>query len=133
VSFTLPTFNLVCDIYTGPWLSKALRSPGVQCNLAFGKRVNGFPTFDTAGDQLAASFEMYLLLPAGTDVRSKIISGQGDIIDVPAGSSRWYGVFAVDDVGKGFANEHRVADLVQISKFLNATTYAGLTPPIPWP
>lgn len=131
--FSLPNFNLRCDVYTGPWLTKALRVSDVPCNLAWGKRVQDFAAFDTAPDESSGSPQMVLLTPAGTDLRSKIISGQGDVVEVPQGSGRWYGVFAVDDIGKGFDNEHRGAWVLQISEHLNATLYAGLIPPVPWP
>jgi len=133
MAFSLPQFDLLCDIYTGPWLTKVLRVPAHPCNLAWGKRCQVGPQFDAAADQLTGQPQMVLLLPAGTDVRSKIISGQGDIVEVPASSGRWYGVFGVDDLGKGFPNEHRGAYVLAISKYLNPVTYAGLTPPVPWP
>ena len=61
---------------------------------------------------------MFLLLPALTDVRYTGVGGTSDsfydIVEVPAGSARWYWVLSVDDAGKGFANEHRVAELQAI-------------------
>jgi hypothetical protein len=76
---------------------------------------------------------MIILLPPLTDIRSKIASGQSDMVEVPAGSGRWYGAAAVDDIGKGFPNEHRAAFLLQASSYLNPTVYAGLFWPVPMP
>lgn len=57
---------------------------------------------------------MNLLLPAGTDIRGPQDTGFADSVEVPAGSARWYGVYFVDDIGKGFANEHRTACIFAI-------------------
>jgi hypothetical protein len=67
---------------------------------------------------------MFLLLPPGTDIRSGVL-GTADDVEVPAGSGRFYEVEFVDDVGKGFANEYRVALLIQ-------TTAWGAWP-LPYP
>jgi hypothetical protein len=57
---------------------------------------------------------MELLLPALTDVRGAI-TGNQDIVEVPAGSGRFYSVAFVDDVGKGFGNEYRFALIQQLA------------------
>lgn len=54
---------------------------------------------------------MNLLLPKGVDVRGPQDTVSFDMAEVPAGSGRWYRVVGVDDVGKGFTNEHRTASL----------------------
>jgi len=133
MAFTVPEFPIVCNIYTGPWLGKVLRLSDVPCNLAWGKRVNALPQINANADLLDGTPQMTLLLPALTDVRSTIISGTGDVVEIPSGSARWYGVLAVDDIGKGFPNEHRGAYVLQISKYVDSIAYAGLTPPVPWP
>jgi hypothetical protein len=77
---------------------------------------------------------MYLLLPPHTDIRTAILRGWYDVVECPAGSSRWYITIFVDDVGKGFPNEFRFAELSQISDSLNTTpTYTGATWPVPMP
>lgn len=58
---------------------------------------------------------MYLLLQAYTDIRGENSVGGADTVEVPAGSGRYYTVTWVDDIGKGFSNEHRFACLVQDS------------------
>jgi len=131
MAFTLPDFNLPVDIYTGPWTTRVLRV-SVMGNLAYSRRVNLGPE-QQSGEQYASAAFMSLLLPALTDVRSYLTTGQADSVEVPAGSGRWYSVDSVDDIGKGFANEHRCAMLSQSSQFLNAVQYPGLTWPIPIP
>jgi hypothetical protein len=63
--------------------------------------------FAVAGVQNQVS--MYLLVPAGTDLRDNHNLTGSDVVVVPAGSGRGYFVDQVDDLGKGFANEHRFA------------------------
>lgn len=54
---------------------------------------------------------MGIALPALTDVASArgLPFPFNDLIECPQGSGRFYEVLFVDDVGKGFANEHRIA------------------------
>lgn len=130
--FEPPTFNITANIYTGPWLMKAFREV-VPCNLAYGRRTQiSFLDFFGPGD-FPGSSQSLLLLPALADVRSGTSSGQADVVEVPAGTGRWYQVASVDDIGKGFPNEHRAALVLQISQFANSTDYAGCFWPVPMP
>lgn len=106
--FSLPTFNLTCDIVDGVTGVTRLTSP---CNLAFGRRQNTIGASGT-GTVGVPGPVMTLLLPALTDIRSDWQLVPPDIVQCPAGSFRLYRVFWVDDIGKGFANEHRVAYLI---------------------
>jgi len=58
---------------------------------------------------------MSLLLPPLADVRGPQDSVSADMVEVPAGSGRWYFVVGVDDIGKGFANEHRSAAIFALA------------------
>ena len=62
---------------------------------------------------------MWLLLPAGTDIRDStnysFTVDKTDMVEVPAASGRIYVVEWVDDVGKGFPNEFRVAAIAKAS------------------
>lgn len=108
-TYTLPTFNLSVNI----WRFASITPPVITAppdvvtvgNLNPGKRVYG---------QVAEGFPMYLLLPKLTDVRWSGQGGNQDWIEVPAGSGRWYETIFVDDVGKGFPNEHRLAIIIQV-------------------
>lgn len=113
MAYKLPTFNLVCNVYTGGDTTDLRISP--QCNLAWGQRVNVASTggTDIIGVPLVT---MTLLLPPLTDVRGPLSSTDADTVECPAGSNRMYTVSFVDDIGKGFPNEHRAAVLQQLSQ-----------------
>lgn len=118
MAFVLPTLNLLCNIFTSDAFRPSIiptappRHADVECQLTYGRRVNVASTGGTnaQGYPLLA---MNLLLPSGTDVRGpQDVSGHPDIVEVPAGSGRWYFCFGVDDIGKGFDNEHRTAAIL---------------------
>jgi len=134
MAISLPNFILDCDIYTGPWATKVFRLSS-PCNLAFGRRING-PSI--SGDFIPGGnvvILMDLLLPPLTDVRCCMQSTPPvlDIVEVPAGSGRWYGVAAVDDSGKGFPNEHRIAVITPVFDGLTSGDFSGLFWPTPMP
>lgn len=132
MAFTVPDFPLPVDIYTGPWVGKALRVSTFG-NLAPGRRVSNFQVAWDGGNNVIP-MDSILLLPKLTDIRAWFqVGAQSDIVEVPAGSGRWYSVVGVEDFGKGFANEHRWAMISQIAQFLNATSYPGLFWPTPIP
>lgn len=134
MAFTLPDFNLVCDVYAmpgGTWSTRALRTAGVACNLALGRRVQQM-TVDFPDSILGAAAPS-LLLPPLTDVRDYACGGTADMVEVPSGSGRWYQVALVDDIGKGFANEHRIAWIYKAAQAYSATRYSGLVWPSPIP
>lgn len=121
MGFIVPNFNLTCNIFTGPNAGPLLAAPtgsprvaAAPCALVFGRRVQVAGTGGTGGQGFPI-VAMSLLLPALTDVRSfQTVSGFADAVEVPAGSHRWYWVFSVDDIGKGYPNEHRSAGLLFI-------------------
>lgn len=81
-----------------------------DCNLAWGKRV-AVPSTGGTGFVGVPLFTMTLLVVVGTDLRDRLEAGGSDTVEVPAGSGRMYECVYVDDLGKGFANEHRGAIL----------------------
>jgi hypothetical protein len=117
MAFTLPTFNLVCNVWRGG--NPTSNPPDVVsfCNLTPNRRVY-FPMIEPAIDARFPVMFLTLLLPALTDVRMYNVVTGPDVVEVPAGSHRFYQVQQVDDVGKGFANEHR---------------FALILPVVPWP
>jgi len=131
MAFTVPDFNLTCDIYTGPFLTKVLRLSTV-CNLQHGRRSRVFGVFEQPNQQ-TGNGPMFLLLPAGTDVRD-LSQGivDNDIAEVPQGSGRWYSIWLVDDVAKGFDNEFRCAEIYKASSVFS-TAYGTMVWPIPMP
>lgn len=120
--YVLPTFNLICNIWTGtgtpgvPDQALPMGAPRlslVPCNLCYGRRVNVASTGGTytAGIPLLA---MNLLLPKLTDIRGAQDDTSNDVVECPSASGRFYWVTFVDDIGKGFSNEHRTAALLAI-------------------
>lgn len=109
MSFVVPTFNITVNYWRFPNAPPAAHSGQFMGNLAFGRRIH-------ANTGAGAETFMFLLLPARTDIRSPLLSPfVGDLVEAPAGTLRLYQVVNVDDAGRGFANEHRVAALVQIA------------------
>ena len=129
MAFEIPTFNILCNIFPCTGLGYLVdmvggtpRLANQPCNLAHGRRV---AVTSTGGTTLPGipQMTMGLLLPALTDIRGpqdNISAAQpetgivGDYVECPSGTGRWYGVAAVDDVGKGFANEYRYAALLAL-------------------
>jgi len=132
VAFTLPQFPLDCDVWRGPWLTKTFAFTS-ECNLAFGKRVQQqFQDVDIPEPQVS-SFQMALLLPPLTDLNDQWMGLENDVIEVPSGSGRWYGLSCFDDMAKGFDNEYRLALITKIGEAVDPTRYAGLVWPNPVP
>lgn len=131
MSFTVPTFNLTCEVWNGPWATKTLRLHLLPCNLAMGRRIQ---------QQLSAGFDSpfgwaapSLLVPALSDIRDEYCGGDSDLVEVPTGSGRWYDVSMVDDVGKGFPNEYRLAALRKVSGSVYPGNFGTMRWPIPIP
>jgi hypothetical protein len=120
MAYRLPTFNLTCNISQpdvpgvpgipdGPY-----RIEGQTCQLTYGRRVQVTSTGGTTSAGVL-TLSMNLLLPKGVDVRGPQDTVSFDMVECPAGSGRWYTVVAVDDIGKGFTNEHRTASLIALA------------------
>lgn len=120
MAFVVPNFNLSCNLWSavagvpvGPSPAGAPREEDLECALVYGHRINGASTGGTGSVGIPMQ-AMHLLLPPGADVRGlECVSGQ-DTAEVPSDSGRWYLVFWVDDVGKGWGNEHRTALLLAV-------------------
>lgn len=110
--YVLPKFNLVCNIVTGhiggPAIPPDVARVISPCALQFGAFIAAinYPLN-------APIKEMYLMLPALTDIRSPMNALMPDYVEVPAGTGRWYIVNFVDDVWKGYPTEYRVALMLQ--------------------
>lgn len=110
--FVLPTFNLTVDIY-----SASAPPPGgtprltTSCQLR-APQANNAVILPSAGAQSSVT----MLLPPGTDIRDPwcLPINSNDYVEVPPGSGRVYRVAFVDDIGKGFSNEHRFAILIKV-------------------
>jgi hypothetical protein len=120
MAFTVPNFNIRCNISSPPVPNTPgipvgpYRNPNVACNLAWGRRTNSSSLTPAAGPVFVAS-TTDLLMPKLTDIRGPQDTVSYDMVEVPAGSGRWYVVTTVDDVGKGFVNEYRIAVLLALA------------------
>lgn len=128
--YALPQFNQVCQAKAnfnfalganpvGPFILV-----GTPCNLAYSRRVH--PTTQAIAPVVFPE-AMYLLLPIGTALkgRGSYAVKNGDAVEVPQGSGRWYSTISVDKVALGFTNEHVCALIVQP---VNLTVLAPLWP-----
>lgn len=132
MAFVIPQFPITCDVYRGPWLARALAISALPCNLGQGRRI--VLSESVAAPQLEGSFNVsQLLCPKSSDVRDFSTSVTPDVIECPSGSGRWYGVLGVDDMGKGFPNEHRFVLMSKIFEELDPAAYLGLFWPAPIP
>ena len=125
--YSLPTFNLAVNIWRNAAPPPAPPAVVTFGNLTPGKRTIAFqkPANIAAIDTV---FLHFLLLPAHTDIRADVFTGNNDIVEVPAGTGRYYTVSHVEDVGKGFPNEHRMAWVEQ-----DHSGASGLPWPYPTP
>jgi hypothetical protein len=131
MAFSVPTFNLVCNVFTGPFLAKVLRIANLPCNLAVGRRTNAYqPAFQT--DTGGASSPM-LLVPARSDLRDNGCVGGYDVVEVPAGTGRFYALVQVDDMARGFPNEYRIATMGKCVLNNDPVDFAGTFWPTPIP
>lgn len=109
--YIVPAFPLIVNIWRNgnPTINPPdVVSPG---NLSPGKRVMVAPILAPGLDP--PQLLMEVLLPKLTDVRGWNAAAGPDTVEVPSGSGRFYSVAMVDDIGKGFTNEHRFAILRQ--------------------
>lgn len=111
MAFVLPTFNLSVNLWRPP------------ATYAADPPTDTFNAQLRAPDQTAATVnptsslraQPQLLCAPGTDIRDTFCApgGSFDTVEVPAGSGRYYSVVCVDDIAKGFTNEHRYALLTK--------------------
>jgi hypothetical protein len=113
MAYSVPTFPLSVNVWR--FGNPTSNPPDLVTvgNLALGRRVT--TQWWNWGSQTFPSLFNVLLVPASTDVRGWNDAVGRDTVECPAGSRRYYTVEWVDDSGKGFANEHRVAVLSQQS------------------
>ena len=118
--YRLPSFNVDCAIWHQPNKPPAAPDLTVKGNLSPGKVTGIWTPADVTKPNVPGL--MWLRLPAGTDVRDEVATGGADTVEVPKGSLRYYSPVWVDDIGLGFANEHRFAMLGRINPW-----------PVPYP
>lgn len=132
--YVLPTFNLAVSIWRTGWVASNYATPDVSTmgNLSPGKVVsmNRGASLNTA----VAAFVMELRLPKLTDIRAAYqANNTEDLVEVPAGSKRFYEVQYVDDIGKGFTNEHRLAVILFTGGTQTFADIGAVAVPVPLP
>lgn len=113
MAFVLPTFPLVCKVVT--FVGNPVGQPArltTPCQLRA-------PNVSYASSWVTVqSFApgIMVLFPKGTDIRDKWCSpvNSPDYLEIPENSGRWYFATYVDDIAKGFANEHRFAHVGKV-------------------
>jgi hypothetical protein len=124
MGFSVPEMPLAVNIWhnlTDPDPPLGVPDLVTVGNLGQGRRNVGYLAGDDSNDYYVVHPQ--LLLPLGTDIRDLSCSVIADVVEVPAGTGRFYLVLYVDDMGKGFSNEHRFAVLQKL----------GLNEGVLWP
>jgi hypothetical protein len=130
MGYTLPTFNLRANVYRWNGTGYTYFNT-IDCNLAMGRR-SALPV-GTGFESNFYSLTPTLLVPPLTDVRDVSCGSNEDVLEVPADSRRWYSAAGVDDIGKGFDNEHRCVTMAKVGWFTPWTTYGFTAWPAPIP
>jgi hypothetical protein len=110
MAFVQPEFPFLADIWDNVNGLPATVRLDAPCNVAIGRRVTTLTISDALNED---GVYAQLLFPAGTDVRDRHSSSPPDFVEAPKNSGRFYLVVWVNDLGAGFANEHRVACCVK--------------------
>lgn len=105
MTFTVPNFNLSYNLWRNGHLPPLPPDLVGVCNLAWGKRVSSYQGVISVPNEPV----MTILLPPGEDWRGPQTAAPDALVEVPAGSGRFYSILGVDDIGKGWPNEHRAA------------------------
>lgn len=119
--FQLPVFNLKCRAWSNQDMTFPPRVTNVDCNLAWGRRVN-VPSTGGTGFLGVPLVAMQLLVRSTADLRGQTSTTGSDAIEVPSGSGRYYICYYVDYLGMGFPNEHKCAIISQFFPFKTPDT-----------
>jgi hypothetical protein len=132
--FSIPAFNLTAKLWRNPAVVTDAPTRTFSCNLAIGRRFipEGSATLFFAS---ATTGVQQLLCPKATDITgifNDIDNPYQDCVEVPADSGCFYTVITVVDVGKGWDNEYRLANICQCNIAVNDLTGNPWMAPL-WP
>jgi len=115
--YVIPAMPLVVNVWRNG--NPTTNPPDVITigNLSPGKRV--FLGYNPIRVGAQSQLLMELLIPPRIDVRGPNNAGGADVVECPAGTARFYEVVFVDDIGKGFPNEHRLVIMGQSAGWPN--------------
>lgn len=97
MAFTLPIFNLVCNLWRPPATTSDPPTSSPDCQLYYPSR-STLPIEVPSADDFSPA--AWIRFPWGTDVRV------GDILEVAAADGYFYEVRFVDRMHRGFANQY---------------------------
>ncbi len=121
MAYQVPNFPLTCRAHA--WLPGPYPPGGpVAGSVDFLGQLRFLKTAAELGQSNALNF-MLLLIAASTPLFGNTASQNGDFVEVPKGSGRWYQVMMVDAVAAGFSNEHQAAVIVQMTGIANLWPY----------
>ncbi len=110
----LPVFPLLANVWhTGNPVTDPPDLANIKAELVVTvhhRQVTGTTT------QNKGNITRFIYFEKGTDVRAIWPAGFPDVVELPAGSAKYYDIVDVDDVAKGFPNEFRVAAVVVTSQ-----------------
>lgn len=107
MAFTLPTLNLACHVWHNGATVPPVGPPDIPnmaCQLAWDAHNDHVLAFGVTVRSL-----MKVRFGHRVDVRGPLSATGSDVVEVPANSGRFYVVWYVDDVARGFGNEYRQA------------------------
>lgn len=110
MAYRLPTFNLSVNIWRGTAPPPGPPALTVSGSFTWYPR---YPINGASGSTNPQFTAAILRVPSHVDIRDGFGGGTFDLVEVPAGTGRLYQVNFVEDLGKGFANEHRVAQVTK--------------------
>lgn len=116
-SFALPNFNLTAGVWHSPGRAPALYGPPdlvTPCNLANGRVSHVLQEVRRTDVRQVLGASASALFPKQTDLRDFSVTSDVDVVEIPLHSGRYYWVAFVDDIAKGFVNEHRWAILPKV-------------------
>lgn len=109
ILYRVPLFPSVVAVWHSPNVPPAGPDVLFNCQLTPGRRAITPYVIHPAGSVIPGV--IHALLPKGADIRDAKAASGPDLVECPVGSGRFYDVTFVDDIGLGFTNEHRFAQL----------------------
>jgi hypothetical protein len=113
MAFVIPTFNITVNVWHDG------NMPPTLPDLVIPAQLRGYQPIAVAYNaEIVQIGSVVLYVAAGTDLRDGPSSfGSTDLIEAPAGTGRFYKVIDVDDIARGFTNEHRYAVLYKFGSW----------------
>lgn len=129
-TYSAPTFNLLANIWRFGIPTTNPPAVVVPCNIGPGQLTG--TALATYSPGLGRFGGMWGCFPKGTDVQDAKNGIGPDSVELPAGTGRFYQAIWVDDIGLGYSNEHRFAELYPVPAWPTPfPSGAGPLPPSP--